>query len=234
LYICCMKSYREENYLKAIYQITSLKPPVAATITELAGTLEIKPPSVLEKLNLLVKKKLITYNRKDGARLTKEGSEQALNIIRRHRIWETYLYKQLRFSWSEVHDIAEQLEHVHSEKLIDRIYEIIGKPNFDPHGDPIPSKHGVMPKEERRPLSQSVKGCRCLVLGVGVHTDEFLDHLTTLHIKLGEKLTVENVLHFDNSVMVRLKDKRSLLLSSGISENLFVRCLKEDCACKAV
>lgn len=229
-----MKSYREENYLKAIYQITSLKPPVAATITELAGSLEIKPPSVLEKLNLLVKKKLITYNRKDGARLTKEGNEQALNIIRRHRIWETYLYKQLRFSWSEVHDIAEQLEHVHSEKLIDRIYEIIGKPNFDPHGDPIPSKHGVMPKEERRPLTQSVKGCRCLVLGVGVHTDEFLDHLTKLHIKLGEKLTVENVLHFDNSVMVRLKDKRSLLLSSGISENLFVRCLKEDCDCKTV
>lgn len=229
-----MKSYREENYLKAIYQITNIKPAIPATITEIASILDIKPPSALEKLNLLVKKGLISYNRKDGARLTKEGKEQALNIIRRHRIWETYLYKQLRFSWSEVHDIAEQLEHVHSDKLIDRIYEILGKPSFDPHGDPIPSKNGVMPKEERRPLSESRKGCRCLVLGVGIHTDEFLDHLTTLQIKLGEKFTVENVLNFDNSLMVRLKDRRSLLISSGISENLYVRCLKEDCSCKAV
>jgi DtxR family transcriptional regulator, Mn-dependent transcriptional regulator len=226
-----MKSFREENYLKAIYQITNSRPALLATITELANVLEVKPPSVLEKINLLVKKGLITYNKKEGAKLSKVGKDQALNIIRRHRIWETYLYKQLRFSWSEIHDIAEQLEHVHSEKLIDRIYDILGKPQFDPHGDPIPSKTGVIPKLDRRPLSKSVKGCKCVILGVGVHTDEFLNHLTHLKITLGEKVQVENVMAFDSSVMIKLKDKTVLLLSSGISDNLYVRCTKDECAC---
>lgn len=226
-----MKSFREENYLKAIYQITNSTPFVSATITEIAKTLDVKPPSVSEKLIILVKKGLIIYQKKSGALLTKSGKEQAIAIIRRHRIWETYLYKQLKFSWSEIHDIAEQLEHVHSEKLIDRIYEMIGKPQFDPHGDPIPSKAGVIPKEDRRPLAQSVKGCKCLVLGVGIHSDEFLEHLTKLNISLGDKILVESVLNFDCSVMVKLKDKNNLLLSSRISENLFVRCMKEECAC---
>jgi DtxR family Mn-dependent transcriptional regulator len=107
-----MKSYREENYLKAIYQISQAEKEAVVTITEIAHVLDVKPPSVLEKLNILVKKGLITYNKVDGAVLTKAGKELAVNIVRRHRIWETYLFKQLKFSWSEVHEIAEQLEQI--------------------------------------------------------------------------------------------------------------------------
>lgn len=227
-----MKSYREENYLKAIYQISQAEKEAIVTITEIAHVLDVKPPSVLEKLNILVRKGLVTYNKVDGAVLTKTGRELAINIVRRHRIWETYLFKQLKFSWSEVHEIAEQLEHVNSDKLIDKIYEVIGKPNFDPHGDPIPGKNGVIPKAFRRPIGESVKGCKCVVLGVGAHNDEFLEHLTSLGIRLNDKLTVEKLVEFDGSVLVRNKDKEQIYLSDKVAGNLFVSCLREGCECK--
>lgn len=227
-----MKAFREENYLKAIYQISSAEPKGIVTITEIANTLGVKPPSVLEKLAILVKKGLITYNKVQGARLTKNGKEVAVNIVRKHRIWETYLYKQLKFSWSEIHEIAEQLEHVDSEKLIDRIYEVIGKPDFDPHGDPIPGRNGKMPVFTRRPLSNSHKGCKCMVLGVGIHHDEFLDHLTALGIKLNDVLVVEDIKAFDGTMVVKTKAKKQIFLSDKVARNLFVSCVKENCDCK--
>ena len=113
-----MKTYREENYLKAIYQLSNHDKTKIVSATEIAICLEIKPPTVLEKLAILVKKGYVTYNKFDGAKLSQTGKEIAINIVRRHRIWETYLYKQLKFSWSEVHEIAEQLEHVNSDKLL--------------------------------------------------------------------------------------------------------------------
>lgn len=227
-----MKTYREENYLKAIYQLHDGAKNQVVTATDIANWLGLKPPTVLEKLNILVKKNYITYNKYDGAKLTHSGKEIAVNIVRRHRIWETYLYKQLQFSWSEVHEIAEQLEHVNSEKLLDKIYEIIGKPDFDPHGDPIPNKQGKLPKSDRRPLSNSVKGCKCLVLGVSDHSEVFLNYLTDLHIGLNDKLHVEQIHAYDDSLKLVTKHKEVIVMSAKAASQILVQCTKPGCACK--
>lgn len=226
-----MKTYREENYLKAIYQLNDHGKSTIVTATEIAHWLEVKPPTVLEKLNILTKKGYITYNKYEGAKLTHSGKEIALNIIRRHRIWETYLYKQLQFSWSEVHEIAEQLEHVDSEKLLDKIYTIMGKPDFDPHGDPIPNKQGKFPKSNRRPLSESVKGCKCVVLGVSEHSEVFLNYLTELKIGLNDKLTVEQIHSYDNSLKLITKNKEVIIMSEKAASQILVQCLKSNCNC---
>lgn len=226
-----MKTYREENYLKAIYQLNDNSKSSIVTATEIAHWLEVKPPTVLEKLNTLTKKGYITYNKHEGAKLTSSGKEIALNIIRRHRIWETYLYKQLQFSWSEVHEIAEQLEHVDSDKLLDKIYNLMGKPDFDPHGDPIPNKQGKFPKSNRRPLSESVKGCKCVVLGVGEHSEVFLNYLTELNIGLNDKLTVEQIHSYDNSLKLTTKHKEVIIMSEKAASQILVQCLKPNCSC---
>lgn len=227
-----MKTYREENYLKAIYQLANHDKTKSVSPTDIANWLEVKPPTVLEKLAILVKKEYVTYNKFDGAKLTQKGSEVALNIVRRHRIWETYLYKQLKFSWSEVHEIAEQLEHINSDKLIDRIYDVIGNPDFDPHGDPIPNKQGKLPKSDRRPLSQSIKGCKCVVLGVSEHSEVFLNYLTELNIGLNDKLTVEQINSYDDTLKLGNKTKEPILMSSKAAQQILVHCLKPNCACK--
>ncbi|MES2134387.1 MAG: metal-dependent transcriptional regulator [Bacteroidota bacterium] len=227
-----MKTYREENYLKAIYQLADHDKTKAVSPTDIANWLEVKPPTVLEKLAILVKKNYVTYNKFDGAKLTSTGKEIALNIVRRHRIWETYLYKQLNFSWSEVHEIAEQLEHVNSDKLMDRIYDIIGKPDFDPHGDPIPNKQGRLPKSDRRPLSKSIKGCKCVVLGVSEHSEVFLNYLTEMHIGLNDKLVVEQINSYDDSLILGTKNKETILMSSKAAQQILVQCMKPNCGCK--
>jgi DtxR family Mn-dependent transcriptional regulator len=227
-----MKTYREENYLKAIYQLADHNDKAIVSPTDIANWLELRPPTVLEKLGILVKKGYVTYNKFDGAKLTATGKEMALNIVRRHRIWETYLYKQLKFGWSEVHEIAEQLEHVNSDKLLDRIYDIIGNPDFDPHGDPIPNKQGKLPKSDRRPLSKSIKGCKCVVLGVSEHSEVFLNYLTELHIGLNDKLIVEQVNSYDDSLKISTKHKEIILMSSKAAQQILVQCLKPGCQCK--
>jgi len=227
-----MKTYREENYLKAIYQLANDDKNKTVSATEIANWLEVKPPTVLEKLAILVKKEYISYNKYDGAKLSHTGKEIALNIVRRHRIWETYLYKELKFSWSEVHEIAEQLEHVNSDKLIDKIYDVIGRPDFDPHGDPIPNKQGKLPKSNRRPLAKSIKGCRCVVLGVSEHSEVFLNYLTELKIGLNDKLTVEQINTYDDSLKLSTKHKEHILMSAKAAQQILVQCLKPNCACK--
>ncbi|MBA4242134.1 MAG: iron-dependent repressor [Sphingobacteriaceae bacterium] len=227
-----MKTYREENYLKAVYQLANHDKSKTVSPTDIANWLEVKPPTVLEKLAILVKKGYVTYNKFDGARLTTTGKDIALNIVRRHRIWETYLYKELKFSWSEVHEIAEQLEHINSDKLIDRIYDVIGNPDFDPHGDPIPNKQGKLPKSDRRPLSQSIKGCKCVVLGVSEHSEVFLNYLTELKIGLNDKLIVEQINAYDDSLKLSTKTKEHILMSAKAAQQILVQCIKPNCACK--
>lgn len=227
-----MNSFKEENYLKAIYQLGAMDGQTTVSTTDIAVWLALKPPTVLEKLNSLVGKELIKYNKTDGASLTKKGFDIAINIVRRHRIWETYLHKEFNFSWSEVHEIAEQLEHVNSDKLIDKIYERLGNPAFDPHGDPIPDKRGQLPKSDRRPLSKSVKGCKCVVLGVSEHSEAFLNHLTELNIALNDKLTVEQIISYDETIRLLNKRKEPVLISSKAAAQLMVSCTKPGCDCK--
>ncbi len=227
-----MQSFKEENYLKAIYQLKIGDQKEVVTLTDIAVQLGLKTPTVLEKIKGMVLKKLISYDKVKGVQLTKTGFDIAVNIVRRHRIWETYLFKELKFSWSEVHEIAEQLEHVNSSKLIEKIYTVLGSPKFDPHGDPIPDLKGVLPKSERRPLSKSVEGCKLKVLGVSEHSDSFLNYLSEKHIGLNDRFVLEKIDAFDESLLLLSKSKERCLVSAKAANYIQVACFKENCACK--
>jgi DtxR family transcriptional regulator, Mn-dependent transcriptional regulator len=220
------------KYLKAIYQISLAESGNKATISELSYYLDLKPPTVLERLKTLQKEKFITYKKTTGIHLTRSGQKEAMAVIRKHRIWETFLHKICKFGWSEVHELAEQLQNVHSEKLIDRIYLLSGEPKFDPHGDPIPDKAGVLPSSERRPLLESVEGCKCIVLGVNEDSTDFLNYLTDLKIGLNDRLNVEKIFLFDGSVKVKYKNSETAVLSSKVAEKILVTCIKPNCLCK--
>lgn len=222
----------DSKYLRAIYQISHSERVEKISLQELAYYLDLKPPTVLARLRSLQVEKLVTYHKTKGVQLTRSGEKEALGVIRKHRIWETFLHKVCRFSWSEVHDLAEQLQHVDSEPLIDRIYALSGEPKFDPHGDPIPDKSGVLPVSERHPLLHSVEGCRCLVVGVNEDSPEFLNYLTELKIGLNDKLTVEKRFSFDHSVRIRYKNAQTVVLSAKVAEKIQVSCLKPGCLCR--
>jgi DtxR family Mn-dependent transcriptional regulator len=224
----------DEKYLRAIYQVSSSEKNNKATISELAYYLDLKPPTVLERLKFLKKEKLITYHRSNGILLTKTGHREAMNVIRKHRIWETFLVKVCKFGWGEVHDLAEQLQNINSEKLIDRIYTLSGEPKFDPHGDPIPDKEGRVPERKQRPLLNSVEGCKCVVLGVNEDSTEFLSYLNELQIGLNDKLFVDKIFAFDGSVKVKYKTTLNAVLSSKVAEKIMVTCTKPGCTCKTL
>jgi DtxR family transcriptional regulator, Mn-dependent transcriptional regulator len=227
-----MTTVSDDKYLKAIYQISHAENPGKSTISELAYYLGLKPPTVLERVKRLKAARLITYRKDTGIQLSRAGIREAMNVIRMHRIWETFLHKVCKFGWGEVHELAEQLQQIRSEKLIDRIYFLSGEPKFDPHGDPIPGKDGVLPSSERRPLLESVEGCRCVVLGVYEDSPEFLNYLTDLHIGLNDKLNVEKIFVFDGSIKVRYKQHETAILSAKVAEKILVTCLKPNCMCK--
>jgi DtxR family Mn-dependent transcriptional regulator len=222
----------DEKYLKAIYQLSHSEKKGKVSISDVAYYLDLKPPTVLERIYVLHDGKLITYKKTAGVLLTKMGQKEALNVIRKHRIWETFLNKVCHFGWSEVHELAEQLQNVNSEKLIDRIYTLSGEPKFDPHGDPIPDKTGVLPASERRPLLNSVEGCKCIVLGVNEDSTDFLNYLTDLNIGLNDKLSVEKIFAFDGSLKVKYKNNLHTVLSPKVSEKILVTCTKQNCLCK--
>ncbi|MBA3662682.1 MAG: metal-dependent transcriptional regulator [Bacteroidetes bacterium] len=222
----------DEKYLRAIYQVSTSEKIDKTTISELAYYLDLKPPTVLERLKILKAEKLITYTKTNGIALTKTGYKEALNVIRKHRVWETFLVKVCKFGWNEVHELAEQLQNINSEKLIDRIFTLSGEPKFDPHGDPIPDKAGVLPTSQRRPLLNSVSGCKCLVLGVNEDSAEFLNYLTELKIGLNDKLYVEKIFSFDGSVKIKYKNTYSAVLSSKVAEQILITCTKAGCGCK--
>lgn len=222
----------DEKYLRAIYQLSHSDNTDKVSLSDLAYYLDLKPPTVLERVKVLQTEKWITYKRAQGIELTKTGEKEALNVVRKHRIWETFLHKVCHFAWSEVHELAEQLQNVNSEKLIDRIYDLSGQPKFDPHGDPIPDKSGKLPVSERRPLLNSVDGCKCVVLGVNEDSNEFLNYLTDLKIGLNEKLIVEKVFVFDGSLKIKYKNNESVILSPKVAEKIQVTCIKPGCACK--
>ncbi len=131
-----------------------------------------------------------------------------------------------------MHELAEQLQNVHSEKLIDRIFTLSGEPKFDPHGDPIPDKEGVLPITERRPMIESVEGCRCIVLGVNEDSMDFLNYLTDLKIGLNDKLIVEKIFAFDGSLKVKYKNNETAVLSSKVAQEIMVTCVRPNCLCK--
>ncbi len=215
-------SQTEENYLKAIYKLSKLQSKGVST-KSIGNLLEIKSPTVSDMLKKLNDKKLIKYARYKGVSLTKEGETVALKIIRKHRLWETFLVEKFRFKWDEVHNIAEQLEHIDSPELVNRLDEYLDFPQFDPHGDPIPDKNGKISMRHDKTLDKANEEEQVVMVGVKDHSTEFLKYLESLNLKLGVEITVVKIVEYDKSFVVMIEDKSEKIISHQVSKNIIVK-----------
>jgi len=216
-----MTSLAEENYLKSIYKLQEKYGDIVTT-SALAETLEINAASVTDFIKKMAVKKLISYEKSRGVRLTEQGKQIALTIIRKHRLWEVWLVNNLGFKWDEVHEIAEQLEHVVSNELIEQLDKHLGYPKADPHGDLIPDAKGRFAKNSSKPLLDHKVGDKTRFTGVAEHSNSFLQYLTKNNIKLGDELVVESIEEFDHSFQVKINRKERKLLSKDVVKNLLV------------
>lgn len=212
----------EENYLKAIYGLES-KFGKSVSTNKLANKLETKASSVTDMVKKLAKKELISYEKYQGVSLTPAGKEIAINIIRNHRIWEVFLVEKLGYKWDEVHEIAEQLEHIKSEELVNRLDDYLEHPSFDPHGDPIPDKQGNIPtRKEAVSLNELAIGEQGIIVGVKNTNNEFLQFLEEMSLTLGKKITLEKEFEFDKSKIIRT-EKQLVTISKEVSSNLIIQ-----------
>ena len=216
-----MTTLAEENYLKEIYKLHE-KSGAKVTTSALAETLQINAASVTDFIKKMASKKLISYEKSKGVILTEHGRQIALNIIRKHRLWEVWLVNKLNFKWDEVHEIAEQLEHVVSPELIEQLDEHLGFPKSDPHGDLIPDAKGRFAKNSSKPLLDHKVGDKTKFIGVSEHSNSFLQYLTKNNIKLGDELLIESIEEFDNSFQVKINRKIQKLLSKEVVKNILV------------
>lgn len=212
----------EENYVKAIYTVQHKNERGEVSVNEIAERLSTRPATVTDMLRKLSEKELIHYEKYKKVQLTHEGIKVALSIIRKHRLWETFLYEKLNFSWDEVHEVAEQLEHVRSQKLTDRLDEFLGFPAFDPHGDPIPTKDGKMAKTKATPLTETKIGDKTSIVSVNDTSSVFLQQLEIYGLSIGSELTIIERMPYDKSVMVKNKKGNNIQLSEKMAENIMV------------
>ena len=216
-----MTSLAEENYLKEIYKLHEKSGAMVST-SALAETLQINAASVTDFIKKIAAKKLISYEKSKGVMLTERGRQIALTIIRKHRLWEVWLVNNLGFKWDEVHEIAEQLEHVVSDELIELLDKHLGYPKADPHGDLIPDAKGRFVKMSSKSLVDCEKGNKVKFIGVAEHSNSFLQYLTKSNIKLGDELLVEAIEEFDKSFQVKINGRYRKLLSRDVVKNLLV------------
>lgn len=216
----------EENYIKAIYALSENGNSSVST-NLLAERLSTKASSVTDMLKKLTEKELLTYQKYQGCSLTVSGRACALTIVRKHRLWEVFLVDKLKFGWDEVHEIAEQLEHIQSMQLTNRLEEFLGFPTVDPHGDPIPNKNGVFNVPTKRTcLSECEVGNKGVVMGVEDGSPEFLQYLDRIDLKLGSEIEVVDKLSFDGSLLLNV-DRQPVQFSRIVSEKIFVKLLNE-------
>ncbi|MCG1035369.1 metal-dependent transcriptional regulator [Polaribacter sargassicola] len=216
-----MFSQSEENYLKAIYHLSLISNKGIST-NSIAERLETKASSVTDMIKKLSEKEVVVYKKYKGVKLTDLGTKIAANIVRKHRLWEVFLVDKLNFSWDEVHDVAEQLEHIKSEKLVDQIDAFLGFPTHDPHGDPIPNKEGDLKIVEKSLLSTLSKNEKGICIGVDDSSSEFLQFLDKKGITLGKQITVLEKEEFDDSLSIIINDKK-MSISNKIANNLYIK-----------
>jgi len=214
-------SFTEENYIKGIYILQQRSESGEVSVNSIAERLQTKPATVTDMLRKLSEKALIHYEKYRKVRLSKTGSRAALQVIRKHRLWETFLHDKLRFSWDEVHEVAEQLEHIHSKKLIERLDEFLGFPAFDPHGDPIPNAAGVLPASAAQLLKDIPPGTPCTIVAVKDTSTAFLQQLERFGLQIGVSLQIAERMPYDNSLMI-VTDGAPFLISERVSGNIFV------------
>lgn len=216
-----MLSFTEENYLKTIYRLSEggLK---AVLTNEIAESMSTKAASVTDMIKKLSTKKLISYEKYYGAKITNRGKSQALSVIRKHRLWETFLVEKLQFSWDEVHDVAEQLEHIQSPLLIEKLDEFLGYPTADPHGHPIPDKDGNVQSLKLVPLSESDVNKKGVIRAVKDGSPSFLQYLSKIGIYIGAKIEILDKIDFDSSLEVLIDNKNRVFISRDAAENLLI------------
>lgn len=219
-----MLSYTEENYLKALLKLSfqNEDKPEAGT-NEMAAYLGVKPATATDMLKKLKEKELVTYKKYGKILLTENGRKSGIAILRKHRLWETFLYEKLDFSWDEVHEVAEQLEHIQSAKLVDKLEEFLNFPEFDPHGDPIPKANGEMPELAKTLLAELQVGELCKVAAVKDTSTLFLQYLEKLSITIGSQLRVIDVVPFDGSLSIQIEAEEPRSVSMKFAESLFVQ-----------
>lgn len=213
-------TYTEENYLKSIYGIQSTNKSGEVSVNEIAEKMQTKPATVTDMLRKLSDKQLIHYEKYKKIHLSDTGTQEALSILRKHRLWETFLYKKLKFSWDEVHEVAEQLEHIQSQKLTDRLDEFLGFPEYDPHGDPIPNANGDIPESSAQALTEVEEGKQYKIVAVRDTSSAFLQQLQRYNMQIGTQLKIVERLPFDNSLIVSITKGETIQLSEKIAMNI--------------
>lgn len=216
-----MYSKSEENYLKAIYHLQTIAKHGVST-NAIAGEMQTKPSSVTDMVKKLADKNLVNYVKYKGTSLTPKGNKAALGVIRKHRIWEVFLLEKLDFQWDEVHEIAEQLEHIKSQELINRLDKFLGHPDYDPHGDPIPDKNGNIKSSDKKLLAELKKGNQGQLVGVRETSPDFLQFLDKRNIAIGSKIKVLGKEFFDGSMVIQVQ-KEQFFISKKIAENLYIQ-----------
>ncbi len=216
-----MHSFTEENYLKAIYHLSEGN-VMAVSTNQIAEMTSTKAASVTDMLKKLAEKKLINYIKYQGVTLTGTGVNAAVNIIRKHRLWEVFLVEKLGFKWDEVHDIAEELEHINSDTLINRLDDFLGNPVADPHGDPIPDRSGLIKHKKLVKISDMQPGESGTVSGVSEHSSLFLKLLEKMGLTLGAKIIISELIEFDGSIMLTIDQKTERTISREVAKNILV------------
>jgi DtxR family transcriptional regulator, Mn-dependent transcriptional regulator len=215
-----MLSLTEENYLKAIYHLSDGGAKAVLT-NAIAEAMSTKAASVTDMIKKLSTKEFISYEKYYGVNVTNKGKIQALSVIRKHRLWETFLVEKLGFHWDEVHDVAEQLEHIHSPVLIEKLDEFLGYPKVDPHGDPIPDKHGKIKAIPHIALDQLKPGYHGKIVAVKDSDSNLLKYLDKIGAKPGTKIRIIGREEYDFSMEVLLDDHR-VFISKEVSQNILV------------
>ena len=211
----------EENYLKAIYSLNTDRNDKELGTNELAKHLSISPATVSSMLKKLKEKGFIYYEKYGAISLLEKGEREACAVIRKHRLWETFLVEKMGFTWDEIHEVAEQLEHVKSKKLVDQLDKLLGYPEYDPHGDPIPKANGVINGTHKTTLSQESTGKSLKVVGVKNDSPAFLQYMTQLGLVINSKVTIKSLHEFDGSLDVEI-DGKPHMITRQVAENVYV------------
>ena len=214
-------SFTEENYLKSIYHLSD-GGILDVSTNAIADDLNTAAASVTDMIKKLANKKVVIYKKYKGVNVSEEGKRVALMVIRKHRLWEVFLVEKMKFNWDQVHDVAEQLEHIKSPLLIKRLDEFLGYPKYDPHGDPIPDENGEFKAKPQVPISEAPIHQEGIIVAVKDSSSPFLQYLDKIGAYIGAKIKVTDKVEFDGSNEILIDNKRSIFVSKEVSENILI------------
>lgn len=218
-----LQTLSEENHLKAIYKLGGGGVTEKVSLKAIAEVLNNNPASVVDMIRKLGDKELVLYDKSKGVRLTEKGKRSALMVVRLHRLWEVFLLEKLGYSWEQIHDIAEQLEHIHDPELADRLDKFLGFPRYDPHGDPIPMANGEVPAVSDTILNEFPILTQSQVVGVKDTSIPFLQYLRQLNVGIGTHITIQERIAYDGSLSISIEGKTVTTVSKKFAENIWVK-----------